>query len=36
MQWGSDLDVVKELLEEVGPEEVIEDILGTSGPEVPL
>jgi hypothetical protein len=36
MQWGSDVDAVAALLEGVGPEDVIEDVLGTSGPEVPL
>lgn len=28
MQWGSRLDNVEALLEDVGPEEVIEDVLG--------
>jgi len=36
MQYGSDLDAVRELLEGVGPEEVIEDVLGSSGAEAPL
>ncbi|EHK99979.1 hypothetical protein M7I_4062 [Glarea lozoyensis 74030] len=36
MQWGSDVDAVSALLEGVGPEDVIEDVLGTAGPEVPL
>jgi hypothetical protein len=36
MQWGSDVDAIKELLDDVGPEEVIEDVLGSSGAEVPL
>ena len=36
MQWGSDLDAVRELLEDVGPEEVIRNVLGSSGAEVPL
>jgi len=36
MQWGSDVDAVAALLEGVGPEEVIEDVLGSCGAEVPL
>lgn len=36
MQWGSDVDAVAALLEGIGPEDVIEDILGISGAEVPL
>ncbi|KAG9237715.1 hypothetical protein BJ875DRAFT_438141 [Amylocarpus encephaloides] len=36
MQWGSDLNAVATLLEGVGPEDVIEDVLGTSGAETPL
>jgi len=36
MQWGSDVDAVAALLEGIGPEEVIEDVLGSSGAEVPL
>ncbi|KAH7419245.1 hypothetical protein BKA64DRAFT_650412 [Cadophora sp. MPI-SDFR-AT-0126] len=36
MQWGSDLDAISALLEGIGPEDVIEEVLGTSGPEVPL
>lgn len=36
MQWGSDVDAVAALLEGVGPEEVIEDVLGSSGAEAPL
>jgi hypothetical protein len=36
MQWGSDVDVVAALLEGIGPEDVIEDVLGSSGAEVPL
>lgn len=36
MQWGSDLAAVEALLEGVGPEEVIEDVLGSTGAEVPL
>jgi hypothetical protein len=34
MQWGSDLDAVAAALEEIGPEEVIDDVLGMV--EVPL
>jgi MoxR-like ATPase len=36
MQWGSDLDTVASLLEGVGAEDVIEDVLGISGTETPL
>ncbi len=36
MQWGSDLDAVAALLEGVGAEDVIEDVLGTTGAEAPL
>lgn len=36
MQWGSDLVAVAAFLEGVGPEDVIEDVLGSWGPEVPL
>lgn len=36
MQWGSDLNAVKALLEGIGPEEVIEDVLSGTGAEVPL
>jgi hypothetical protein len=36
MQWGSDLDAVAAILEGVGAEDVIEDVLGSSGAEVPL
>ncbi|RFU31260.1 hypothetical protein B7463_g5057, partial [Scytalidium lignicola] len=36
MQWGSDLNIVKEILDGVFPEDVIEDVLGLAGPEVPL
>jgi len=36
MQWGSDLNAIKALLEGVGPEDVIEDVLGSTGTEVPL
>ncbi len=34
MQWGSDLEAVTEVLEGVGPEDVIDDVLGLV--EVPL
>lgn len=36
MQWGSDLDAVAAVLEGIGPEDVIEDVLGSTGAEVPL
>lgn len=36
MQWGSDLDAVAVLLEGIGAEDVIEDVLGTTGAEAPL
>lgn len=36
MQWGSDLDAISALLEGIGAEDVIEDVLGTTGAEVPL
>jgi hypothetical protein len=36
MQWGSDLDAVATLLEGIRAEDVIEEVLGTSGAEVPL
>lgn len=36
MQWGSDVDAVAALLEGIGPEDVIEDVLGNSGAEAPL
>ncbi|CAG8981443.1 hypothetical protein HYALB_00013636 [Hymenoscyphus albidus] len=36
MQWGSDVDTVAALLEGIGPEDVIEDVLGNSGVEAPL
>jgi len=36
MQYGSDLEAVSALIEDVGPEEVIEDVLGTFGAEAPL
>ena len=34
MQWGSDLEAVARMLEGVGPEEIIEDVLGST--EAPL
>jgi len=36
MQWGSDIDAVAAILDGIGPEEVIEDVLGSSGAEAPL
>lgn len=36
MQYGSDLEAVRQLLDGVTAEDVIEDILGSTGPEVPL
>lgn len=36
MQWGSDLDAISALLEGFGAEDVIEEVLGTTGAEVPL
>ena len=36
MQWGSDLSAVAALLDGIGPEDVIEDVLGSRGPQVPL
>ncbi|CCU75167.1 hypothetical protein BGHDH14_bgh01985 [Blumeria hordei DH14] len=36
MQWGSELEAVSELLEGVGPEEVLDDVLGELGAEVPI
>jgi hypothetical protein len=36
MQWGSDLDAVATLLEGIGAEDVIEDVLGSYGVEAPL
>ena len=36
IQYGSDLETVAALLEGVGPEEVIEDVLSASGAEAPL
>lgn len=36
MQWGSDLDAIRESLDGIGPEDVIEDVLGSTGAEAPL
>lgn len=36
MQWGSDLNAIKTLLEGIGAEDVIEDVLGITGAEAPL
>ncbi|KAL2075640.1 hypothetical protein VTL71DRAFT_583 [Oculimacula yallundae] len=36
MQWGSDVDAIAALLEGIGAEDVIEEVLGTTGAEVPL
>lgn len=36
MQWGSDLDAISALLEGIGPEDVIEEVLGSAGAEAPL
>jgi hypothetical protein len=36
IQWGSNLDAVAAILEGVGAEDVIEDVLGPSGAEAPL
>jgi len=36
LQWGSDLDIIREVLDGVCAEDVIEDVLGLAGPEVPL
>jgi len=36
MQWGSDLDTIREMLDGIGPEDVIEDVLGSAGAEAPL
>ena len=36
MQWGSDVDAVASLLEGIGAEDVIEDVLGSAGAETPL
>lgn len=36
MQWGSDLEAIKTLLDGLGAEDVIEDVLGSTGAEAPL
>jgi hypothetical protein len=36
MQWGSDLTTVSAFLQGIGPEQVIEDVLGNTGAEAPL
>jgi len=36
MQYGSDVDAVAALLEGIGAEDVIEDVLGSTGAEAPL
>ncbi|TVY57913.1 hypothetical protein LCER1_G001182, partial [Lachnellula cervina] len=36
MQWGSDVDAVAALLDGIGAEDVIEDVLGSAGAETPL
>lgn len=36
LQWGSDIDAVTEVLDGVCVEDVLEDVLGLAGPEVPL
>ena len=36
MQWGSDVDAVAALLDGIGSEDVIEEVLGTCGAEAPL
>ena len=36
MQWGSDVDAVAAVLDGIGVEDVIEEVLGTSGTEAPL
>ncbi|CZR57192.1 uncharacterized protein PAC_07081 [Phialocephala subalpina] len=36
MQWGSDLEAIKALLDGFGAEDVIEDVLGSTGAEAPL
>ncbi|RDL39559.1 Uncharacterized protein BP5553_03899 [Venustampulla echinocandica] len=35
-QWGSDVGAVRTLLEGIGPEDVIDEVLGSSGVEAPL
>lgn len=36
MQWGSDVDAITAVLEGIGAEDVIEDVLGSAGAETPL
>lgn len=36
MQWGSELAAVTALLDGIGAEDVIEEVLGTAGAEAPL
>ncbi|KAB8300163.1 hypothetical protein EYC80_000390 [Monilinia laxa] len=36
MQWGSNLDAIREYLDGIGPADVIEDALGSTGAEAPL
>lgn len=36
MQWGSDIDAIGAILEGIGVEDVIEDVLGNAGAETPL
>ncbi|RKF72196.1 hypothetical protein GcM1_249258 [Golovinomyces cichoracearum] len=36
MQWGSDIEAVTALLEGIGAEEILEEVLGSSGAEAPL
>ncbi|KAF8866694.1 hypothetical protein BDZ45DRAFT_795158 [Acephala macrosclerotiorum] len=36
MQWGSDLEAINTLLDGLGVEDVIEDVLGSTGAEAPL
>lgn len=36
IQWGSDMEAVEALLKDVGPDEIIEDVVNKSGVEAPL
>jgi len=36
MQWGSDVDAIAAVLDGIGVEDIIEEVLGTSGTEAPL
>lgn len=36
MQWGSDVEAIATVLDGIGAEDVIEEVLGTSGAEAPL